>query len=53
MYKISSLYKAYATEALYRRYQQDWVAFMSQPYRVEVMVEVDIEAEVDLNLRLK
>ena len=32
---------------------QDWVAFMSQPYRVKVMVEVDIEAEVDLNLRLK
>ena len=27
--------------------QQDWVAFMSQPYGVEVMVEVD------LSLRLK
>ena len=28
---------------------QDWVAFMSQPY----WVEVDIEAEIELNLRLK
>ena len=34
-------------------YQQDWVAFMSQSYWVKVMAEVDIEAEVDLNLRLK
>ena len=32
---------------------QDWVAFMSQPYCVEVKVEVDFEAEVDLMLRLK
>ena len=33
--------------------KQDWVAFMSQPYYVEVKVEVDIENEVDLRLRLK
>ena len=34
--------------------KQDWVAFMSQPYYVEVKVEVEvqIEAEVDLRLRL-
>ena len=31
--------------------QQAWVAFMSQPYWVEVKVEVEIE--VDLRLRLK
>ena len=29
---------------------QDWVAFMSQPYWVDVKVEVDIEAEVDMRL---
>ena len=31
--------------------RQDWVAFVSQPYWVEVMVEVDIEAEVEVRLR--
>lgn len=29
------------------------IAYVSQPYWVEVKVEVDIEAEVDLRLRLK
>ena len=29
--------------------QQDWVAFMAQPYWVEVKVEVGIEAEDDLS----
>ena len=37
--------------------EQDWVAFMSQPYWVEVKVEVDIKDEVDneaeVDLRLK
>ena len=33
--------------------KQDWVAFMSQPYWVEVKVEVDMEDEVNLKLRLK
>ena len=31
--------------------QQDWVAFMSQPYGVQVKVKVDIEAEVETRLR--
>ena len=33
--------------------KQDWVAFMSQPYWVEIKVEVENEAEVDLRLRFK
>ena len=32
--------------------EQDWFAFMSQPYWVEVKVEVDIEADAILGLRL-
>ena len=32
-------------------FKQDWVAFMSQPYSVEVMVEVEIKAKVYLMLR--
>ena len=31
--------------------KQDWVAFMSRPYRVEVKVEVDTGAEVEVRLR--
>ena len=31
--------------------KHDWVAFMSQPYWVEVKVEDDIEAEVEMRLR--
>ena len=32
---------------------QDWVAFMSQPYRVEVKVEVEVDIEVEVKLRLR
>ena len=34
------------------KFQQDLVAFMSQPYWVEVKVDVDIEAEVEMRWRL-
>ena len=33
-------------------HKEDWVAFMSQPYWVEVKVEVDIKTEIDLRLKL-
>ena len=32
--------------------QQDWVAFMSQPYLVEVKVEVEVDIEAMDDLRL-
>ena len=38
----------------YKKYkEQDWISFMSQPYYVEVKVEVEIGAEVDLRPRFK
>ena len=52
--KLKLSYAMLLTEKVYHkglnnRFQQDWVAFMSQPYWVEVMVEVELR----LILRLK